>query len=124
MPACVAAGAPGVIVMHVRCAVFEGTVDPADRAAFDAHIEETVLPILASFPKIRSARVLRAQSVEDEGPAIYQVFELQFDSAGDMAAALASPNRARSRAAVARVMPLFKGRIYHVNHRLSERPGP
>jgi uncharacterized protein (TIGR02118 family) len=114
---------PGAIVMQVRCAVFEGTVDPADRPAFDAYIDGTVLPILASFPKIRSARVLRAESVEDDGPPIYQMFELQFDSAADLANALASPNRARSRAALAEVMPRFKGRIFHVNYRLTERTG-
>jgi uncharacterized protein (TIGR02118 family) len=109
--------------MYVRCAVFEGTVDAMDRAAFDAHIEARVLPILAAFPKIRSARVLRAAAVEDDGPPIYQVFELVFDSEADMTAALASPNRIRSRAAVAQIMPLFKGRIYHVNFRASERAG-
>ncbi len=109
--------------MHVRCAIFEGTVAPANRAAFDAHVEQKVLPILAAFPRIRSARVLRAQSVEDGGPPIYQVFELQFDDAEDLAAALASPNRARSRAALGEVMALFEGRVYHVNHRLSERAG-
>ena len=109
--------------MYVRCAVFEGEVAPSDQKNFDAHVAEKVLPILAAFPKIRSARVLRAQSVEDDGPPIYQVFELQFDDEADMRAALASPNRARSRAAVAEVMGLFKGRVYHVNHRLSARPG-
>jgi uncharacterized protein (TIGR02118 family) len=109
--------------MHVRCAVFEGSVDPADRERFDRHIREQVLPILAAFPKIRSARVLRAHSVEDGGPAVYQIFELQFDNAADVAAALASPNRARAKAAVGEVMELFKGRVYHVNSELNERRG-
>jgi uncharacterized protein (TIGR02118 family) len=109
--------------MIVRCAVFEGTVNPADRAAFDAHVEGTVLPILAAFPNIRSARILRAIAVEDSGPPVYQMFELLFDTEEDMRAALASANRARSRAAVAQVMPLFKGRIYHVNYRTSEQAG-
>ena len=96
--------------MRVRCAIFEGTV------------EEKVLPILSSFPRIRSARVLRTRSVEDNGPPVYQVFELQFDSEADVAEALASPNRAKSRAALAEIMPLFRGRVYHLNLSLSQRP--
>ena len=107
--------------MHVRCAIFEGTVAEKDQKTFDAFIADKVLPILASFPKIRAARVLRAKSVEDNGPPVYQVFELQFDSAEDVAAALASPNRAKSRTALAEIMPLFKGRIYHINLVLNER---
>jgi hypothetical protein len=109
--------------MHVRAGIFEGTVDPKDQPAFDAFIQEKVLPILTSFPKIRQARVLRSKSVEDDGPPIYQVFEMQFDTAEDCAAALASPTRARSRAALAEVMPMFKGRIYHIMYALTEKPG-
>ncbi len=107
--------------MHVRCAIFEGTVAETDQKRFDAFIQERVVPIIASFPKIRAMRVLRTKSVEDNGPPVYQIFELEFDIAEDAAAALATPKRAESRAALAEIMPLFKGRIYHINLALSER---
>jgi len=107
--------------MHVRCAIFEGVVAEADQPKFDAFIQERVVPIISGFPKIRVMRVLRTKSVEDNGPPVYQIFELQFDSAEDAAAALATPKRAESRAALAEIMPLFKGRIYHINLNLTER---
>ena len=107
--------------MHVRVAIFEGTVEAKDRPRFDAHVRDTVLPIIAGFPKIRSARCLKVAAVEDGGPPVYQIFELAFDNAEDCLAALASPGRAQSRAALAEIMPLFKGRIYHINLNLTER---
>ena len=111
----------GTMEMHVRCAIFEGTVAEADQPKFDACIKDKVMPIILGFPKIRAMRVLRARSVEDDGPPVYQIFELQFDTAEDAAAALATPKRAESRAALAEIMPLFKGRIYHINLNLNER---
>lgn len=107
--------------MHVRCAIFEGVVAEADQPKFDAFIRDRVVPIISGFPKIRAMRVLRTKSVEDNGPPVYQIFELQFDTAEDAAAALATPKRAESRAALAEIMPLFKGRIYHLNLNLTER---
>jgi len=110
--------------MHVRCAIFEGTVAEADQPRFDAVIRDKVVPIILSFPKIRGMRVLRTKSIEDNGPPVYQIFELQFDSAEDAAVALATPKRGESRAALAEIMPLFTGRIYHLNLNLTERrPG-
>jgi hypothetical protein len=104
--------------MRVRCAIFEGTVDGRTRRP-STFIADKVRRS-GGLSKIRAAQVLR-KSVEDNGPPVCQVFELQFDSAEDIAAALASPNRAKSRAALAEIMPLFKGRIYHVNLVLNER---
>ena len=109
--------------MHVRVAIFEGTVEAKDQPRFDAVVRDTVLPIIAGFPKIRSVRCLKIASVEDNGPPVYQIFELLFDSAEDCNAALASPNRAQSRAALAEIMPLFKGRIYHLMTGATERKG-
>ena len=43
--------------MYVRCAYFQGDVDPADRERFDRFMDEEIMPRLVHMPKVRAIRL-------------------------------------------------------------------
>ncbi|MBL8702254.1 MAG: EthD family reductase [Alphaproteobacteria bacterium] len=106
--------------MIIRSAILEGDVAPADRARFDAHMGETVVAAIATYPRIRAVELRRTVERDEGAPAIYMQFDLLFDSLEDMHFALASETRQAVRAEIAKAMGMFKGRVYHV---VSSRPG-
>ncbi len=108
--------------MYVRCAYFEGYVDPDDRQRFDEFMVTEIMPRLTKMPKVRAVRLLRGQAFEDDAPLIYQTIEQDYDSLEDIDRALASEVRAAMRKKLAEVMPLFKGRLYHINHLVTAKP--
>ena len=102
--------------MHVRCAYFEGDVDPGDREKFDRCIIDEVAPQMAHFPGCREVRVLRARDCQNGAPNFYMVLQHYYDSLSDIERALASENRTAVWKHLNKVMPLFKGRLTHINH--------
>lgn len=107
--------------MYVRCAYFVGTVAPENRARFDSFIETECAPIIATFPGLRSFRILRGRWYEEGATDIYMTIELTFDGPADIAAMLASGPRARNVEKMKEIMPLFEGRVFHVNHEVGAR---
>lgn len=100
--------------MIIRTAVLEGEVPAADRAQFDREMVETVLPAIRRYPGIRDVS-LRWQAEQEAGaPSVYLTFDLHFDSLEAMHAALASEIRQEVRRELGTIMPLFKGRVYHL----------
>jgi uncharacterized protein (TIGR02118 family) len=100
--------------MIVRSAYLEGTVEAGDRAGFDRHMAEAVLPALAKYPGVRQVRLRRPVAADAGAPQVYLVFDLYFDSLEAMRAALASEVRQEVVASFGSAMPKFKGRAYHV----------
>jgi uncharacterized protein (TIGR02118 family) len=98
----------------IRSAVLEGSVPEAARAAFDEHMQTTVLRAIAEYPGLRQVRLRRPAETEAGAPAIYMVFDLEFDSLADMHAALASPIRQEVRGVLAQAMAGFAGRVNHL----------
>jgi hypothetical protein len=105
--------------MHIRCAYFEGTVAPENRARFDGFMDDEIMPRLTRMPKVRAVRLLRGEAFQDGAPGIYQTIEQEYDSLADIEAALASEVRREMREKLAEVMGLFEGRIWHINHSLA-----
>ena len=71
---------------------------PADREAFNRHYEHVHLPLAQKLPGVRAARYSLDAAAAEGNPAFTAVFEADFDSAEDMAAALASPAGAAAQA--------------------------
>lgn len=109
--------------MYVRCAYFVGTVAPEHQAEFNRVYEERAMPIIATFPRIRSARLLRGDWHEAGAPPVYQVIELTFDSKQDLEAALASDARAANLKMLKEsgVEKYLNGAIYHINYAVPAR---
>ena len=104
--------------MIVRIAYLEGNVKPADREGFDAFIASEVVPLMKRFPGVRSVRVMRAQSIEENGPSLHMTFESVYDSVEAMNHAFTFPVRQELKAKMAQIMPLFTGRLFHITQHL------
>lgn len=100
--------------MIIRSAVLEGDVPAADRAHFDREMNETVLPAIRRYPGIRDCKLRWLAEQEAGAPPVYVIFDLYFDSLKAMHAALASEIRQEVRQQLGTIMPLFKGRVYHL----------
>jgi uncharacterized protein (TIGR02118 family) len=111
--------------MITRSAVLEGTVPEPARAAFDHHMQTTVLQAIARYPGLQQVRLRRPAETEADAPRVYMVFDLEFDSLADMHTALASPTRQEVRSVLAQAMSGFEGRVYHlVLDDVATLPGP
>lgn len=100
--------------MIIRSAYLEGTVAPADREQFDAHMRGPVLAAIATYPGLREVRLRQLARGEEGAPSIYMVFDLYFDSLADMDAALASATRQAVRDTIKQGMQQFQGRVFHL----------
>ncbi|KAF4530415.1 hypothetical protein B566_EDAN018559 [Ephemera danica] len=85
---------------------------------FDAFVAEQIVPLMKRFPGVRAVRVLRALSVEEDGPPLHMTFESVYDSPQAMAHAFTFPVRQELKARMQEILPLFDGRLFHVTHRL------
>ncbi|GGC85687.1 hypothetical protein GCM10011512_10690 [Tersicoccus solisilvae] len=63
--------------------------EPADRAAFEQYYRTRHLPLAARLPRVRASRFSLA--LDGAASPYVAVFEAEFDSAEDFAAAMASP---------------------------------
>lgn len=104
--------------MYTRCAYFEGTVDRQDQETFNNFIDQEIVPIMRTFPGLRQLRILRPVWREEGAPHYYQQFELSFDSLEAIEHFLASKERAANVIKIQEILPLFKGTIKHMNHRV------
>ena len=109
--------------MYVRCAYFVGTVAPEHQAEFDRVYEERAMPLIAKFPNIRMARLLRGDWHEEGAPPVYQVIELTFDSKEDLETALASEARHANLRMLKEsgVESYLDGSIFHINYAVPAR---
>ena len=102
--------------MFVRCAYFEGTVDPKDQAEFDGCALNELGPGIAKVPGCRDSRILWGREYQSDAPPFYMMVEHYYDSLEALNAALETEQVAANRKAMDRVMPLFKGRVTHINY--------
>ncbi len=105
--------------MFVRCAYFEGDVDPADRGVFDGGYRDIVAPTMATFPHVLHVRLLWGREFESPERQFYLVVEHGYEKLEHIAIALKSDARAGLQGTLDEIMPLFNGRIYHVNHEVT-----
>ena len=104
--------------MIVRVACLEGHVAPENRARFDEFIAREIVPVMKRFPGARSVRVMRAESIEDEGPSLYMTFETVYESVQAMQHAFTFPVRQELKARMKEILPLFSGRLFHITQQL------
>jgi antibiotic biosynthesis monooxygenase (ABM) superfamily enzyme len=108
--------------MIIRSAYLEGTVPPAQRARFDAHMSGPVMAAIATYPGLRQAHLRKLIQADEGAPSIYMVFDLHFDNLQAMEAALASATRQAVREIISQGMTLFQGRVYHLVFDQEQQP--
>ena len=106
------------------CAYYLGDVDEADRARFDAHVEETHLPLVARYPGLKSLEYHKSIPWNGKAPEYYLAFELGFEDQAAFDLAMASDIRQTARDDLGNFLPMFKGTVHHVLYEVAEPPLP
>lgn len=100
--------------MITRYALFEGRVHDDRTAAFRDAVLAELLPLWRAFPGALAVRVAFAEDRDEGAPAYPLILAVDYADRAALAAALASPVRAESRAATEAVLArFFTGRIHH-----------
>lgn len=100
--------------MITRFALFEGRIHDGQTEAFRAAILSQVLPEWQAFPGALAVRVNFTEARDDGAPEIPLILAISYRDPEAVDAALASPVRARAKAATEAVLArFFDGRIHH-----------
>lgn len=84
--------------MIIRLAIFTGHVPSQATEAFDAHVKQRMLPLIAAFPGIHAVRVLRTGGGDGILADACLALEMSYVDQSAMEQALASPERAQNAA--------------------------
>ena len=108
--------------MYLRCAFFKGRIKSGHQAEFDTYIDTVLVDTWRAFPGAQEVRVLR--EVESDNPEVHfeLVIAILFESREAIAAALASPQRAKSRELSQFIIDRFDGDIFHTVFEASQFP--
>lgn len=100
--------------MITRFALFEGHVRPDDVPAFRAAVLAEVLPHWQSFPGVLAVRVCFENERDEGAPEMPLVLAITYPDRAAVDTALASPQRARAKAATDAILArYFTGRVHH-----------
>lgn len=100
--------------MITRYALFEGQIHPGQTEAFRQAILQEVLPHWQSFPGVLAVRVCFANERDEGAPELPLILAISYPTREAVDVALASPERARAKAATESVLArYFTGRLHH-----------
>ena len=100
--------------MLKRLAFFEGAIKPGCEAAFDAYVNERLIPLWTRFPGALGVEILREVEADDGAHRYPMVLAVGYPDAAAIAVALDSPVRTESREVTKGLSEFFEGRIFHV----------
>ncbi len=106
--------------MLKRLAFFEGAIRPGREAAFDAYVNERLVPLWTRFPKALRIEVLREVEAEDGSQRYPMVLCTTYPDRKAIEEALASPVRFESREVTKGLFEFFDGRNFHVDYELGD----
>jgi len=99
--------------MLIRCAFFEGKVNPGCHEAFALFVKERLVPLWTQFPGAEEVRVLRQTESDTENPHYAMVLAIRYPDVAALEKAMESDVRAQSRAETGELVKMFEGRIFH-----------
>lgn len=102
--------------MWVRVGYFEGKVLDGAEERFIGAINEIIVPGIAACPGVLGVKALWPCKFEDRDDRLACQLVVELAKEEDIATMLASPERdAMRERLVSEVLPLFDGRISHIN---------
>ena len=108
--------------MFKRHAFFEGAIRQGCEAAFDAYVNDKLVPLWSKFPKALKVEVLREVEAEEGSHRYPMVLAITYPDLTAIAEALASPVRMESREVTKGLYDYFEGRIFHVVYECVDHP--
>jgi hypothetical protein len=106
--------------MFKRLAFFEGAIRPGCEVAFDAYVNDRLVPLWTRFPNAQRVEVLREVDAEDGAHRYPMVLSIAYPSRAAIEQALNSPVRFESREVTKGLFAFFEGRIFHVVYELGD----
>ena len=106
--------------MLKRLAFFEGAIRPGREAAFDAYVNQRLVPLWTRFPRALKVEVLREAEAEDGSHRYPMVLCTTYPDRAAIDEALASPVRYESREVTKGLFEFFEGRIFHVIYKVDD----
>lgn len=100
--------------MIARCVYLEGSIEVAKKMEFHQFLVNEIVPLMKRFPGVLSVRVMSALQIEDEGRNLCISFESLYPDLDAMKYAFAQPIRGELKQKLSEIMPLFKGRMFHI----------
>jgi hypothetical protein len=100
-------------IMLIRCAFFEGRVNPGCDDAFAAFVKDRLVPLWTKFPGAQDVKVLRQAESDTDLPHYALVLQIQYPTRAAIELALASEVRQLSRVETMDLIKMFEGRIFH-----------
>lgn len=100
--------------MLIRCAFFEGRVHDGKEAAFEAFVQQQLLPLWQRFPGSTGVRVFYRVTADPTAPPIHMMLEFDYPSEAAIEQTMASPERTEAKAKTQELLSMFDGRLYHV----------
>jgi len=107
--------------MLAFCAYWQGTVT-GDLEAFERHVRDTHLPLVAAYPKLQALRYLKGVPRDGQAPKYWLSFELFFASWEDFEEAKHSAARERAVADANYLQSQFDGHVEHVVYEVTDVP--
>ncbi len=99
--------------MLTRTAIYEGRIKTGHEEEFFSRVREELEPLWVRFPHVKSVRVQRMRTADEDARPIVMILEMDFSDMACIEDCLASPIRPESHAKTEEVMKLFEGRFYH-----------
>lgn len=99
--------------MYIRCAFFKGTIKPGCREAFDAYVNDKLVPIWTRFPGAMEVRVMRQLECDVTSEPIEMVLAIRYPSLEAIEAALNSSVRSEGREMTKGLLEMFDGAVFH-----------
>jgi len=106
--------------MFKRLAFFEGAIRSGREAAFDAYVNQRLVPLWTRFPKALKVEVLREVEAEDGAHRYPMVLSIAYPNRAAIEQALNSPVRFESREVTKGLFEFFDGRIFHVVYEVAD----
>lgn len=102
--------------MWIRSAFWTGRPRDGQEAAFQAAIEDELVPGLKALPFVDDAKSLWPRRLEDNPPGVHCQILVEFASLDALDGMLASAERQALRTRVREVAALFDGAISHIDY--------
>lgn len=110
--------------MWIRSAFWSGTVKPGLEEAFQAAVDDELVPALGCLPGVLGARSLWPRRLEDDPLAIACQIIVEFAGEDDVDRMLASHERLKLRDRVREIAGMFDGAISHIDYAVGARSQP
>ena len=99
--------------MITRYALFEGAIKPNQKAAFQAYVNEKLIPLWTQFDGASEVRVTFGAERDEGAPEFPLILSISYPDRAALDRAMACDARFKSRDMTKGLLEMFDGRVHH-----------